>query len=565
MGWIARAPHHRRLKVHPFHKDFPATIVLDEKEIKKQDLKLHEIVRVELFPVRQALFKARVIEKFSSIDDPQLEQEIIQEKYAFPVDFSNEALKEANQNAKRQDHKRKDISDVFLVTIDGETAKDFDDAIFVKKINSHQYLLNVSIADVSFFVDAKSKLDREAFERGTSIYFPGRVVPMLPEVLSNHACSLVPHQKRYAITCEMIISSQGEIVKTEIFPSIIQSKARLTYTQVAGFFATKTEDFGAPIEKMLLEARELAEVLQKSRLKKGYLDLDLPELEIEVNEFGDVLKLQHGIRNEAHRLIESFMVIANEAVSEAIESKSYSSIFRVHEEPAPLKLERFHAIVKTWGIEMPKKLGPIEIQSFLEKIKGHRDEKLLALSLLRSLKQAHYTASNLGHFGLGSTSYCHFTSPIRRYPDLMIHRILHASKFLKLRKEAFSFDYLEKVALQCTEREQRAALAERSLRDMKKTRFMEAYLDQTFDAFIVSVKDFGFFVEIVDFACEGLVPLRSLPSDYWTIDPLEIELKGRKARRSFKLGDKIKVRLAEVDRYRAQMSFQYLSHLEEAG
>ncbi len=539
--------------------------MMDEKEFKKHDLDLHAIVRVELLAVQPGLFKARVLETFDSINDPSVELEIINEKYAFPRDFSVAALNEASNNARRHDYHRKDISEEYLVTIDGETAKDFDDAIFVKKLNSHEYLLNVSIADVSFFVDAKSKLDQEALERGTSIYFPGTVVPMLPEVLSNHACSLVPHQKRYAITCEMIINLDGEICKTEIFASIIQSKARLTYTQVAAFFKTRTEVFDTKIEAMLLEARELAEVLQKSRLKKGCLDLDLPELEMEVNEFGDVLKLQHGVRNEAHRLIESFMVTANEAVSEAIESKSFSSIFRVHEEPDPLKLDRLRLIVRSWGIHLPKKMGANEIQNFLEKIKGHRDEKLLALSLLRSLKQAHYTASNLGHFGLGSTSYCHFTSPIRRYPDLMIHRILRASKFLKLKKDVFGFDRLEKIAIECTEREQRAALAERSLRDMKKTRFMEAYIGQSFEAFIVSVKDFGFFVEILPFAVEGLVPLRSLPFDHWALDELEIELKGRKQRKSFRLGDKIRVRLNEVDRYRAQMSFQYLSHLEEAG
>lgn len=565
MGWIARSPRRHQYVVHPFIKDFPADIFIDKREIKKHEIKLHTIVRAEIRRTKDKNYIARVEEFFPSLDDPDLELQIIAETHGFPTRFSKASLQNAEQNASRKDYKRIDLRSETLVTIDGETAKDFDDAICVQKIDENKFRLLVCVADVSYYVDAGSALDREAYDRGTSIYFPGMVVPMLPEVLSNHICSLIPHQERYALACEMLISKHGDLMDTKIYPATIQSKARLTYTQVANYYDGKTEVFPPGVAEMLSEARELSQILQESRYRKGYLDLGLPETEIEVNRFGDVLKIRFAERSFAHRLIESFMVIANEAISSSIERKGFPSIYRVHEQPDPVKLKRFAAIVKHWGFKLPSKLDIKEMQNFLIRIKGHAQEKLLALSLLRFLKQAQYTAVNVGHFGLGSESYCHFTSPIRRYPDLIIHRILRKSKFLKRSRLPYPYDKLEEMALRCSELEQRAAQAERDMKDLKKARFMASYVGENFDAYIISIKDFGIFVEIAPFGVEGLIPLRSLPFDRWQLDENEFELYGHKTKKRFRLGDRLKVRLTEVDRLKRQITFHYLSHFDKSG
>ncbi len=521
---------------------------------------MHKIVRVALSRKGNREFTGRIIETFESLNDPEVELAIVQEARGFPSDFSDAAIQVAKSSQRQlgDSSRRVDLTKTNHVTIDGETARDFDDAICVTQVSKNIFNLKVSIADVSHFVPENSALDREAFERGTSIYFPDRAIPMLPEILSNNLCSLVPKEERYTLTCDMDINRQGEIVRSSIYPSKILSQARLTYTIAAQVVEKGQRGLvRTDLEEMLVLAHELALIVRNRRREKGGLDLDLPETEMEIDRTGNVLRTYISERNEAHKLIEDFMILANECVSESIEKAGYSSVFRIHEDPDPLKIERLQKIVKRWGfsLSMSRDLED-SIQRFLDSIREHRDTKILAVSLLRSLKQARYSATNAGHFGLGSESYTHFTSPIRRYPDLMVHRILRNSNFLKAKAEPYAFDKLEQMSNACSDTERRAFFAERDMEDLKKVRYMEGFVGETFDGLVVSVKNFGLFVEILPHGVEGLIPFRNLPPDHWNVDELETVLKGSRTHKEYWLGDRLKVKVARVDRFKRQIDLQ---------
>jgi len=526
---------------------------------------MHTIVRVALSRLKGQTFEGKVLEVFPSLDDPELERAIVAEAHGIPTEFSDKALSDADEARSLKDGKRADLSHATIVTIDGETAKDFDDAIGVEKTKEGHFLLTVSIADVSHFVQEGSSLNNEAYQRATSVYLPNFVYPMLPEQLSNDLCSLVPNQERLTLTCEILIDNAGTVLKTRIYPSKIKSQARLTYTLVNKVIEGETKLVAPKISAMLLLAHELSLKVRKSRNERGALDLDLPESQIHVDKFGDVIAIKTVERNEAHRLIEDFMILANEQVSEAIEAKGYPSVFRVHENPDPLKLERLRQVVRHWGFTISDKKGLVpSLQGYLDSVRGHQSEKILVTSLLRSLKQAQYSPTNVGHFGLGSKSYCHFTSPIRRYPDLMIHRILRRSDFLKNTEAPYTFEKLEEMSKVCSENERRAFLAERDLQDIKKCRFMSSFVGKFYDAVIVSVKSFGLFIEVMDYPVEGLIPLRHLPRDDYSPDELETCLSGfRGQKNKFWLGDRVKVQLADVDRFRRQITFRFVSRMNE--
>jgi ribonuclease R len=565
LGWIDRSQRRHFFIVRPFHKDFDAFIFLKKEELTKHDVGLHTIVRVTLQRDKGNTFNGRIVETFKSMDDVELELSIIQEKHGFPSVFSDQAIREAEESAKFKPGKRTDLTQTVTVTIDGETAKDFDDAISVEENSAGNFNLKVSIADVSHYIREGSKLDEEAYERGTSIYFPGFAIPMLPEQLSNHLCSLVPHEERLTLTCEMEISPRGEVLNSWIYPSVIKSHARLTYTTVSKV-VEKGEDrlVSQPISEMLHRAMKLSKIVRQTRKDRGALDLDLPEIEIDVAPDGSVRRIYQSERNEAHRLIEDFMILANEAVSENIEARGYPSIYRVHEFPDPLKMERLKKVIKRWGFTLSEKGDLVDsMQNYLDSVRGHTNEKILITSLLRSLKQAQYSATNVGHFGLGSKSYCHFTSPIRRYPDLMVHRILRSSNFLKDTPK-YSEEKLQEIATRCSETERRAFLAERDMEDMKKARYLEPMVGKEFDGVITTVKNFGMFVEMLPDHVDGLIPIRSMPNDFWDVDELETRLHGRRTHKEFWLGDKVRVQLQEVDRLKRQINLRYVAHSGES-
>jgi ribonuclease R len=562
LGWIDRSTRHTFV-LRPFDKDFHASIVLKRSDLKNHDCKMHTIVRAALRKTKGSLLDGTVVEVFPSIDDPELEKSIVVESNGIPDHFTDDVKSAAQTSRELKPGRRTDLTHLSFVTIDGETAKDFDDAIYVEEKKDGTFHLIVSIADVSHYVRPRNALDNEAFNRGTSVYFPGDCIPMLPEELSNDLCSLVPNQPRLCLSCDMVLSRDGEIVSTKIYPSTIRSVARLTYTTVSKVVEKGQSELVSPaLARMLESALKLSLVIRKNRTDRGALDLDLPETQIDVNDFGDVVGFKKSDRNEAHKLIEDFMILANEAVSEAIEFKGFPSIYRVHEDPDPEKLDRLDKVLKRFGFSLSKKDNPVDsLQAFLDTVRGHKDEKILVTSLLRSLKQAQYSAKNLGHFGLGSESYTHFTSPIRRYPDLMVHRILRESDFLASNKPPYSMEQLDAISRRCSETERRAFLAERAMEDIKQTRFMASFVGKTFKAVIVSVKEFGLFVELEDYPVQGLIPLRYLPIDGWHTDELEICLKGSRNKGTFWLGDIVQVQLVDADRFKRQVTFRYLKHV----
>lgn len=528
---------------------------------------MHTIVRVRLHAQKGNSYSAEVLESFESLDDPRLESQIVAELHGYPTEFSNEAIEQAKSFSKRPINKRTDLTQSVTVTIDGEDAKDFDDAICVESRGKDGFNLKVCIADVSYYVEEGSVLDKEAYLRGTSIYFPGGVVPMLPEVLSNDKCSLVPKQDRAVLVCEIDFAADAEISNVQIYPAKIKSHARLTYTQVEeALFKNKKTALSPKVLPMLQEAKKLYVLLKKRRKDLGTLDMDLPEKKYDVNEDGSVKSISIFDRGDSHKMIEQFMLIANEMVSEEIDKHNYPSIYRIHELPDPEKMKDFLQILKNFDLDIPKApkvIGPKYYQKLLEIFSDHPQRKILSFLLLRSLKQAVYSANNLEHFGLASPSYTHFTSPIRRYPDLAIHRILRRSGFLKDKKPPYLQGKLDELAAECSEKEQRAVAAERTMKSIKECRYMEQKIDEEFDALITSVKDFGFFVETQPDLIDGLVHVRSLGFDQWSLSASGLELQSRRNDRSFRLGDRIQVQLIEVDRLKRRITFRYIKHLND--
>jgi len=575
--------------------------------------------------------RGRVVEILGYEDDFGVDVEVIIRKFHLPHRFPPDVLDEA-QNIEpiiptREVQKRRDFRALPIVTIDGETARDFDDAVSVQQIDGGNYELQVHIADVAHYVRPDAALDQEARLRGTSVYFPDRAVPMLPLELSTDICSLRPHVDRLVLSCVMKIDHRGEILSYELSEGIIRSAERMTYTDVN---AVLEGDAGARKRYANLVGtfeimRDLALILNRKRERRGSIDFDLPEPVIEFDEFGLMKSITRSERNMAHRLIEEFMLSANECVAGYLENKRVASLYRIHEKPDAKRVYDFEVIAAAFGyslgvgalpiqrvqfksdrrasygtgkrpreIEIPKEvhITPRMYQKLTEKIAGKPEERILSYLMLRSLKQARYSEENLGHFALAAPTYTHFTSPIRRYPDLIVHRILkkvlrdsakdHAagalssatddaaaapSPWSKRRDHTAHRESLEPVtapipleelhdiAEESSRSERRADDAERDLMEWKKVKFMEDRVGEDFDGLIISVTKFGFFVELTDLFIEGLVPLDSLTDDRYTYHENTREIIGQRNRRIYSLGQKIRVLVDRIDPVEKKIQF----------
>jgi ribonuclease R len=527
-----------------------------------------DVVSAEIiaYPVRNRPPEGRIIKVIGKPGDPGIDSELIIEQYELPTQFSSAAVHEAasvpQQVTPAMRKNRKDLRDLPTVTIDGEKARDFDDAVSIARIKNG-YRLWVHIADVAQYVRERTMLDEEAYQRGTSVYFPDRVIPMLPMELSNGICSLNPNVDRLTITCEMDISPAGGVLRYDIYESVITSNERMTYTAVREILVDRDPVQRKRYAGLLADfdlMAELMDILHAKRRKRGSIDFDLPEPELVLDLQGRMTDIIRAERNMAHQIIEEFMLSANETVARHIESKKAPFLYRIHEEPDEEKLADLVEFLATLGISLPagKKLKPLHLQKALDKARGTPEETLINTVLLRTMKQARYSEENVGHFGLAAESYTHFTSPIRRYPDLIVHRILKADIRDKLRDEAFVEALAEKLsgaAAHCSQRERKAMEAERDVITMLKLRFMEDKVGEVYSGIITGVMQFGFFVQLRDFFVEGLVHVSMLTDDYYHyIEKLHC-LRGERRKSVYRIGDEVRVRVDRVDTERKRIDF----------
>ncbi|MBI5198998.1 MAG: ribonuclease R [Nitrospirae bacterium] len=531
----------------------------ERKEATRGDIVVAEILS---YPSPTRGPEGRIIKILGRPDDSGITTDIIIEEYELPQSFPSKVLEESKmvpqKISKTMFRKRKDLRDLNTVTIDGEKAMDFDDAVSVKRLSGGSILLWVHIADVSYYVPWDSLLDEEARIRGTSTYFPDRVIPMLPEELSNGICSLKPHKDRLAVTVEMEFDREGNRVRTDFYDCVINSNERMTYTSVKKILVDQDPEECKRYRYLIDDFRiieELALRLRDRRMHRGSLDFDLPEPEIILNLRGEIKDILIAERNIAHRIIEEFMIAANEAVASYISDLQIPFIYRIHEEPNRDKVEEFLDFLKGFGYLIKKKIHSRVLQRILEEVKNKPEERLINNVMLRSMKQARYSVENLSHFGLASRCYTHFTSPIRRYPDLIVHRILKEARNgpLPSKKKCYLEGILNEIAIQTSERERIADEAEREAVDSLKVRFMKDKVGEEYKGVITGVASYGLFVQLKDIFVEGLVHISALRDDYYSFNERSHLLAGKRTKRTYRLGDEVKVRVDRVDLERRQI------------
>lgn len=523
-----------------------------------------QVVMVEIVeqPTKHAPPVGRVVQILGNYADPGMEIEIALRKHDLPHEFSPAVQAQARKLPKGVTRKdlaadaglaREDIRDLPLVTIDGEDARDFDDAVYCQP-EGRGFRLWVAIADVSHYVKPGSVLDQDAYDRGNSVYFPRRVIPMLPEELSNGLCSLNPEVDRLCMVCEMEISSFGNIKKYRFYPAVMHSKARLTYNQVWDWLSSGE----APAEQewvmpYLQALYRLFKVLLKARFKRGAIDFETLETKMLFDEHDKIERIVPSARNDAHRLIEECMLAANVCASEFLQKRKHAALYRVHEGPTPDKLKALQEFLAEFGFFLTGGDDPHakDYAELLAKIKGRPDEQLLQTVLLRSLRQAIYSPENVGHFGLAYEAYTHFTSPIRRYPDLLVHRAIKSC----LKGETYDPGNWEDIGLHCSMTERRADDATRDVVSWLKCYYMQDKINEEFDGVISAVVSFGVFVALNEVFVEGLVHVTELGQDYYHFDSARHQMLGERTGRRFRLGDKVRIRVVRVDIETSRIDF----------
>lgn len=558
------------------------------------------IVNVEVidFPADGESGVGRVIEILGRPDDFGVDVEIIIRKHHLPHRFPPDVIAEAKafSNDIPADvlAKRRDFRDFDIVTIDGETARDFDDAVWVDTLPNGNFALHVHIADVSYYIQPGSAIDREAYLRGTSVYFPDRAVPMLPLELSTDICSLRPNVDRLVMSALLEIDHEGQTVASEFCSSVIRSRERMTYTDVHLLLegeAPALRERYAPLLSRFQLMKDLALILNRQRVRRGSIDFDLPEAQIEFDELGAMTAVTRGARNIAHRLIEEFMLAANEAVAGYLERSGGPSLYRIHETPNPQKVAEFEQIAAQYGVSLGtasvKRQAPVArardghkirrdqtlpspsfqisskmFQRLIKQLEGKPEERILSYLMLRSLKQARYASENVGHFALAAESYTHFTSPIRRYPDLVIHRLLRA-QIEHPGQRPYHETEVRQIGDDTSLTERRAADAERDLMEWKKAKFMADRVGDEFTGLITSTAKFGFFVELDTLFIEGLVAVETLFWDRFLYEERTRKLIGEKTRKAYSMGDRVKVRVDRVEAQGGRIQFSLAEGVPE--
>ncbi|MDR3322771.1 MAG: ribonuclease R [Zoogloeaceae bacterium] len=539
--------------VVPENRRITQDILIAAEKKPRLKPKSGQVVIVEIVeqPSRYAQPVGRIVEVLGDYADPGMEIEIALRKHDLPFEFSKACLAENGKvpdKVKKSDFKgREDLRALPLVTIDGETARDFDDAVYAEK-SGRGWRLIVAIADVSHYVKPGMALDVEAFARGNSVYFPRRVIPMLPEKLSNGICSLNPDVERLAMVCDLHITNAGDIREYRFYPAVFRSQARLTYNQVWDWLsgATKPEtDAHKALQPQLQNLYKLFQLLARARVKRGAIDFETIETEMRFNDAGKIESIVPVIRNDAHRVIEECMLAANVCASDFLASHKQECLYRIHEGPNAEKLKNLRSFLSEFGLPLSGGDAPKarDYAQLLEKARERPDAQLLQTVMLRSLKQAMYSPENVGHFGLAYEHYTHFTSPIRRYPDLLVHRAIKAV----LAGEHYKPGDWEQIGLACSQTERRADEATRDVQNWLKCYYMQGRIGERFEGVIAAVTAFGIFVALDEVYVEGLVHVSDLGADYFQFDPVKHQMLGERTGQRFRLGDRVQVKLVKAD------------------
>jgi len=557
--------------VVPDNKNFGTDIFISKKDCGKARNNHKVLVKITKYPKKGKNAEGKIIEILGGVNEAGVDMlSLIKEydlPYVFPKAVVNEAKSKGNKINEKDIKNRKDLRNDIVFTIDGQDAKDLDDAVSVKKLENGNYKLDVHIADVSYYVRENSLLDKEAQIRGTSIYMLGRVIPMLPRELSNGICSLNEGEDRYTLSCTMEINSKGNVVSSDVYKAVINVTKRMNYHDVQAILDDSNKEITKKYKDYISNFKlmeELAKILKNKRAEQGYLNLDIPESKIDLDINGRVTDISKYETSFANEIIEQFMLKANETIAEKFFWLDAPFIYRVHEEPDIDKVKELNKFLYNFGLKVKivnEKVYPTEFAKILEEVKQKDEEKVVSNLILRTLKVARYESENQGHFGIASKYYCHFTSPIRRYPDLFIHRII--SNYLENKynvSDEFKNEYKAKAEQRATsssDREKIATKVERESEDIKKAEYMENKVGEEYEGIVSSITQFGMFVEL-DNTVEGLIRFEHLGNEYFIYDENRKILIGEKSKKTYKIGDKVKIRVISASKLLRQIDFEII-------
>jgi len=548
--------------VAPDNSKLPRDIYVSMDDPKGAEHGDKVIVKIDQWPTRHLHSEGTIVEILGKDGEPAVDIKSIIHQFKLPFEFSKNTLAETIelQQPVSPDEigARLDLRDELIITIDPDDAKDFDDAISLKKEKTGNWLLGVHIADVSYYVNEDSSVDKEARKRGTSVYLPGTVIPMLPEVLSNGICSLKEGEERLTKSIFFTYSSDGRLISSEIKHSVINVKKRLTYHIATKVLMESDEDDTDPVTNLLLEASKLAKLLYKNRMKEGALELNLPEINIRVGKDGKIDTIEKTTRDISHIIIEEFMIAANQAAATFMHQQNLPSVCRSHPEPDEDEMHDFAEFIFNCKNKRIDPFNKKRLQAFLDEISDHPESYIINLMLLRSMKKAEYSTTETSHFALGLEHYAHFTSPIRRYPDLIVHRLLDLFFQGQLKSKNVKASWNEKItdwAKHCCTTEKRAQEAEREIIKLKLLRHMEEHADKIMEGIITGVQEYGLFVQIDEFQLDGLVHIRTLTDDFYELDKKKLSLIGSRNGKVYSFGDVVNVKITKIDLLKREVDF----------
>ena len=545
-------------------RDFPQAILVGDASARSARVNDKVVIEMVRFPTFQREGEGVVLEVLGRHNAPGVDTLSILHEFQLPQQFPEQVLQDARRQAERFDGsitgRRRDLTEETVVTIDPETARDFDDAISLRRLENGHWNLGVHIADVSHFVPARSALDREARERGTSVYLPDQVIPMLPEIISNNLASLQPKQVRYALSAILELTAKGAVVACDVIPTAVRSNRRFTYEEVDSYLADPDawrKRLSRSVHQLLAEMHALAMLLRQRRFQRGALELHLPDIEVDLDSHGRVSGAHLEEHSESHQIIEEFMLLANEAVAERLEAAGVIFLRRVHGKPDPRKLKVLTEFVKDLGVSTESLQNRFAIQRLLADVQSKPECHAVNYAVLRAMQKAEYAPIDDGHYALASDCYCHFTSPIRRYPDLTVHRLLKALSQGKRPHQHYG--RIAQLGDHCSEREQRAASAERELTRLKLLHFFAGKIGEEMEAIISGVEEYGIFAQGVELPVEGLIHVSTLDDDRYRYRRGSHTLQGQREGNTFRLGDRIWVEVARVDLPRRELDFRLVA------